>query len=63
MIVLIEEEHKDKDLSDMKILTDLLNDEFDTDLTEDQIKEYHTYKEFESVDAEDEFLIRKHCCL
>lgn len=47
----------------MKILTDLLNDEFDTDLTEDQIKEYHTYKEFESVDAEDEFLIRKHCCL
>ena len=63
MIILIEEEHADKNLNDIKILTDLLNTEFGTDLTETQIRNYYSYEEFESLEAEDEFLIRKHCCL
>lgn len=67
MINLVREEYPEGDVNDVSTLCRLVNGEFDTDLTEQQIRDFLGYERFEKtmefIEAEDEFLIREHCCL
>lgn len=67
MINLVRNMYPEDDVKDVSSLCRLVNGEFDTDLTESQIREFLGYERFEKmmefVEAEDEFLTREHCGL